>query len=61
MYVECVMFLYIKTDRCKLIIKSKGVNRMSFKNPNKLKKKKNIVKKVNKEPKFSKKTIRKPK
>lgn len=45
------------------LINLKGVNKMSFRNPDKLKKKKNIVKKVTKESKTSTKTVsvKKPK
>jgi hypothetical protein len=47
-----------KTKRCKTIIRWKGVNLMSFKHPDKLKKKKNIVKKVSFAPKITNKTIK---
>jgi len=53
----------IRLNKFNLIIKLKGVNKMSFKNPDRLKKKKNISKKVPKDLKDSNKFIpaKKPK
>ena len=50
-------------DRCELITNLKGVNKMSFRNPDRLKKKKNITKKIPKDPKDSTKKVsaKKPK